>query len=210
MIEFMGALYNEAGQIWDLMHHVAPFVSCMNFVDDGSTDGTLDVLHALDNIGPWIIRFKTIEHTGLPETVKAKALKMCDPHSWVISLDADERFAPGVLPEIVSFIESDVSHDYTHVWFNLEEFIDGVHTRSFTKCRLFRADSVSFSDTVHRDDSFAGTGVSYGWTVLHSKTSIKQIQREKEYLETYNRLLQEGKIDQDRLEEMKGYHYYIK
>lgn len=210
MIEFMGALYNEAGQVWDLVHHVAPYVDKINFVDDGSVDGTLDVLHGLDNISPWLIKFKTINHTGLPETVKAEALKMVRDGSWVLMLDADERFAPGHIEKVVEFINSPQSEHYTHIWFNLEEAIDGIPTRHFLKCRAFRKDAATFSDGVHIDDSFSGSGYNGGWTVYHFKTSTKQIQREKEYIKTYEKLVAEGKMTPERMKELKGMHYFVR
>lgn len=211
MIEFMGALYNEESNLEALIDHVYAYIDKFNFVDDGSTDRTLAILVDFFAHGAEYgiyLDYQTIEHTGLPETVKAKALAMCKPDSWVIMLDADERFAEGVLIQLYDFIQSNPIE--THVWFTLEEAIDGIPTRTFQKCRAFRADSVSFSDTVHMDDGFTGSGAFFGWKVYHHKTSEKQIRRETEYLATYQRLLEEGKIDENRLNEMKSFHYFVR
>lgn len=214
VLEFMAALYNEAPQVGSLIDHVRPYVDRYVFVDDGSTDPTGFAL------GLSLPRFTAayyeyIPHTGLPETVKARALTHVNPDSWVVMLDADERFGPNVLPEIKTFIESDMYHDkitkdITHVWFTLQEFIDDQHTRTFQKCRLFRASAAHFSTSVHEDDTFTGNGAFFGWTVLHSKSREKQIRRETEYIATYSKLLSEGKMTADRVRELKGMHYFIK
>lgn len=207
MLTFMAALYNEENQIESLLNHVNPYVDAYAFVDDGSTDNTWkEVFRHCDKIPS----FETIEHTGLPETVKARALEYVHPDSWVIMLDADERFGDGVLPKITNFINSKNSEGITHVWFTLQEFIDGQHTRTFQKCRLFRASAANFSTRVHEDDTFTGNGAFFGWTVLHNKSKEKQVQREKEYLETYQRLVSEGKITQERADEMKSFHYFVR
>lgn len=210
MLEFMAALYNEDTQIFDLVRHVQEYVDKFNVVDDGSTDSTAFALGAAISSSNRDGTYKRIDHTGLPETVKSEALKLVRPDSWVVMLDADERFAPGVLDEIVDFLTSNEAKYTTHVWFTLQEYIDGEATRQFQKCRLFRASAAHFSTSVHEDDTFTGDGASFGWTVLHNKTKEKQIQRETEYIATYERLLAEGKITQDRVDNLKGMHYFVK
>src|SRR6202007_2942250 len=135
-----------------------PFVRHMTFVDDGSIDDTADVLRGVAERG---FTYKFINHTGLPEVVKAEALKLVSGDPWVIMLDADERFAPGVLYKIQDWVESEESNKFTHVWFNLQEAIDGIPTRSFLKCRLFRKSAASFSDNIHIADSFSGDGANF-------------------------------------------------
>lgn len=209
MLEFMAALYNEAGQVQDLLRHVRRYVDRYVLVDDGSTDGT-GFLAGLILSETADTHYEYIEHTGLPETVKAKALENVHPDSWVIMLDADERFGSLVLPSIVKFVTSTASKDITHVWFTLQEFIDGQHTRTFQKCRLFRASAAHFSTSVHEDDTFTGQGAFFGWTVIHNKTKEKQMMREAEYIRTYTRLINEGKMTPERAVELKGMHYFVK
>lgn len=217
MIEFIAATYNEEDQIDGLIEHVGDYVDRINIVDDVSTDSTPEILdkwwHRLNQAShDWdIFTWHQMEtHTGLPETVKAAALQVCDPDSWVLMLDCDERFAPGVLDQIKDFVNSPESQDITHVWFTLVEYIDNVQTKVFQKCRLFKAHAAGFSNSVHEDDTFIGQGAFYNWIVIHQKSANKQIRRELEYLETYRKLLDEGKITQDRFNTLVSYHYFVK
>lgn len=208
MLEFIGATYNEQEQIDNLILHVYNYADKIHFVDDGSTDETVKRINRWT--GKIVQAPIVIEHTGLPEVVKARALQECDPDSWVMMLDADERYEPTVRDKIREFVTSDAAKNITHVWFTLNEYIDAKFTRSFQKCRLFRASAAHFSTSVHEDDTFAGDGAFFGWTVFHQKSKEKQIRRETEYLETYDKLLKEGKITEDRVRTLKGMHYFVK
>lgn len=207
MIEFIAATYNEEEQFESLLDHVYPFADRIIIADDGSTDNTLSILDKYHEAG-MINEIVLLDHTGLPEKVKSEALKLCQPNSWVMMLDCDERYAPGVLNKIFDFVKS--SGDITHVWFTLDEYIDNQPTRTFQKCRLFRASAAHFSDSVHVDDWFDGQGAFYGWRVIHNKTSQKQVMREKEYISTYNRLIAEGKMTPERKREVLGFHYFVR
>lgn len=220
MMEFIAAVYNEEKQISGLIDHVYPYVWRMNIVDDGSTDDTAGILfkHSLDykqgEEEPYL-NFKTIPHTGLPETVKQEALKMCDPDSWVLMLDADERFAPGVLEQINDFVSSPMADEIDHVWFTLDEYIDDQYAgRTFLKCRLFKAWTGHFATEseggIHVADWFDGKSGNFGWRVIHNKTREKQIMREKEYIETYKRLVDEGLMPESKMWELRQMHYFVK
>lgn len=209
MIEFAGALYNEEAQLEDLVKYINPHVNRINFVNDESTDSTLKLL--IDLKGKYNkICFKSVPHVGLSEVVRAQAVQMCGLDSWVIMLDADERFTEESLVEIKKFVLSKESENITHVWSTMIEKIDGISTRSFIKCRFFRARAAQFVNAMHRDDSYAGQGANYNWIITHNKTSDKQKVREAEYLSTYYQLLNDGKIDKKRFQEMVDLHYFIK
>jgi glycosyltransferase involved in cell wall biosynthesis len=211
MLEFMAAVYNEEEALPGLIDYISPYVDWLVFCDDGSTDNTTNILERQVWKGEILLEYKTIKHTGLPETVKAEALKMCNRDSWVIMLDADERFDFGVMEQIVEFVKSPMANQYTHVWFTLHEYLDGQYTgRTFLKCRLFRARDAHFSDTVHVSDWFNGEGANFGWVVNHVKTTEKQIRREKEYIETYKKLVSEGKMTEEKMRETIGMHYFVK
>jgi len=222
MIEFIAAVYNEERNVGELIDHVFPYIYRANIVDDGSTDSTVSVLSRYANdydesmtpVEPYL-HFKSIEHTGLPESVKREALKMCDPDSWVIMLDADERFAPGVLDQIQEFVDSPMADSIDYVWFILDEYIDDEYAgRTFLKCRLFRAWAAHFASSlqggIHVPDWFDGKGENFGWRVLHKKTKEKQIMREKEYIETYKKLVDEGLMRESKMWELRSMHYFVK
>lgn len=210
MITFIAAVYNEEHEIEDLLRSVHPFVDAIRVVDDGSTDSTGRILanwYFIDDFD-----FKTIPHTGLPETVKHEALHMVPPETdWVLMLDADERLSEETLAEVRHFADEN-PHSTDYVYFRQLEIIDGTVVREFQKAKLFRPDKILFPlNNIHADDQFLGNGVyNASWTVKHRKTTDKQIQREIEYLATYKRLLDEGKIDEGRYNWLVNLHHFVR
>jgi hypothetical protein len=149
------------------------------------------------------------QHTGLPETVKKAALQVVEDDSWVLMLDADERFAPHVLEQVQTWLHEDETEQYSHVYFQQLEIIDFQHVRTFQKSKLFRKEAITFSSGIHEDDQFTGEGIyKPEWIVYHRKSSEKQKLRESEYLVTYDKLLEQGKIDEGRRDWLRGLHYY--
>lgn len=215
MIEFIAAVYNEQEEIRDLLRHVYDYVDKITIVDDGSTDGTVDeIMDYTMGYGYYNgkVNWEEIEHTGLPETVKAEALSCVRDGSWVIMLDADERFAPGVLDSIRAFYNSPESEQIDYVYCRQIEIIDGTPVREFQKCKVFRKEAIQFPlNNIHADDVLTGRGIYRSdWIVLHRKTRTKQEKREVEYLNTYYRLLKEGHIDQGRYEWLVNLHHFVK
>lgn len=215
MIEFIAAVYNEELEIDDLITHAFKIADCVHIMDDCSTDGTTDRLDynwwGTDLAGLCFTWHQMKEHSGLPETVKHEALQMVQDGSWVILLDADERFTDKTIEKIEEFFRSGESKNWDYVYFNQLEIIDGVHVRTFQKCKLFRKEAITFPlNNIHADDQFTGRGTYFGWEVLHRKSTNKQITRETEYLATYKKLLAEGKIDEGRYQWLVGLHHYVK
>ena len=211
MLSFIAAVYNEEKEIIDLLYSIEEYVDHVCIVDDESTDSTLELLKAYSkNVIP--IGWKQIDHIGLPETVKNEALKMVPQNSWVLMLDADERISPEHLREIRAWVDSEESDKWSYVYFDQYEIIDDQHVRTFQKCKLFRKESVTFPlNNIHADDQFTGEGFHHPyWSVLHRKTTYKQVQREQEYLETYKKLLDEGKIDEGRYKWLCGLHHFVR
>lgn len=215
MLSFIAAVYNEEKEIADLIYHVQPYVDDIVIVDDESTDDTVLILDSFwtngaDEFNPNFY-YATVPHTGLPETVKAAALKLLKPDTkWVLMLDADERFVTP-LSEIVEWVKSPASEAFDYIYFDQHEIIDGEHVRTYQKSKLFRKESIEFPlNNIHADDRFTGRGGYFGWVVAHRKGSYKQIQRETEYLATYRKLLDEGKIDEGRYNWLVNLHHYVK
>lgn len=211
-LSFICATYNEEQEIDSLFDHVLWYVDTVSIMDDKSTDSTVEILDEWRNATQGRVDFnwhQMDEHTGLPETVKNAALQVIPDGDWVLMLDADERFAPGVLDAIRLWLKTIDSLAVTHVYFNQLEIIDGALVRNFQKSKLFRKEAITFSTGIHEDDKFEGKGIfKEDWIVFHRKTSDKQRQREKEYLETYDKLFEQGKIDEGRRQWLKGLHHY--
>lgn len=212
MLYFIAALYNEQDEVVSLLNHVLFLVDGFRLCDDGSTDATADILEIQTRYGNSDIEYKVVEHTGLPETVKHYAKEMVPDGSWILMLDADERLTPETLLSVGEFFDSGEAQNWDYVYFNQVEIIDGVNVRGFQKCKLFRKENVQFPlNNIHADDQFTGRGTfREDWVVEHRKSSAKQIKRETEYLDTYRRLLDEGKIDQGRFEWLRNLHHYVK
>lgn len=212
---FIAAVYNEENEVFDLIQHVMGYVDGIRIVDDGSEDDTAYLLGMISTENELYTetypdyKYKTIKHTGLPETVKNEALKGVPDGAWVLMLDADERFATP-LSEIVEWVKSPASEEVDYVYFNQYEIIDGIHVRTFQKSKLFRKESITFPTGIHEDDRFEGRGWGSDWAVVHRKTSGKQRVREEEYIQTYQKLLDEGKIDEGRYRWLVGLHHYVK
>lgn len=218
MLEFITASFNEENEIEDLIQQVSPYVDRMHVVDDLSTDQTPFILdrlwHTFNTEEMLEERFtwhSMPEHSGLPETVKNEALKMVNNGSWVVLQDCDERFAPGVLEDIQAWVDGPYAVGISYVYFRQIEIIDGVKVREFQKAKLFKKEAVRFSTGIHEDDVFTGNGIYRDdWVVYHRKSSDKQRQREHEYLDTYKKLYEEGKIDDGRLEWLKSLHHFVR
>jgi glycosyltransferase involved in cell wall biosynthesis len=213
-LEFICAVYNEEHEVGSLIEHVYPVVDRITFVDDDSFDKTFEII---ERYIEWAdpdnkINVYRIDHSGLPEYVKDVALSRCGSGNWVLMLDADERFTHETLKAIRPFLNSSQAEETDYVYFRQVEIIDGKPVREFQKAKLFRAENIKFAtENIHADDELIGRGIYQpDWTVLHRKTSNKQINREVEYLRTYTKLLDEGKIDEGRYNWLVGLHHFVK
>jgi glycosyltransferase involved in cell wall biosynthesis len=214
MLEFISAVWNEDQEIDDLLRHVYPYVDRINIVDDVSTDNTtalLDEFWWRDNVTgtdkfTW---HQMEEHTGLCELVRKAALAVCEDDSWVLMLDADERFAPGVLERVRAFYEAP-PESVTHVYFSQHEYIDNVKVAEFAKVKLFKKSAAHLPEIIHHDPTFDGEPYNFGGVVIHRKTSTKQIMRELQYLDVYDKLLDQGKVTPGDVAWFKGMHHFVK
>jgi len=206
----MCATFNEQEELPDLLEAVYPYVDAYAICDDESTDNTLVILGIWHEYSNKPFNFKIIPHTGLPETVKNEALSLVDT-DWVLMLDCDERIEEDGLKRIKEWLDSEESKNIDYVYFRQLEAIDNQIVREFQKCKLFRKEAIRFPlANIHADDQFVGNGTYYGWGVLHRKSSDKQKLREQEYLVTYKKLLDDGKIDVGRYTWLRNLHHFIK
>lgn len=210
MIEFITTLYNESAEINSLIAHVYPYVDRLNIINDGSTDDTADkIFQARVATKDSKINFKTIEHTGLCEIGRIHALEMCENDSWVIMLDADERFSDGTLMRIVDFCDNP-TEGVTHLYFTQKEYIEGVQRAEFAKVKVFKKSAAHLPEVIHRDPQFDGEPENIGGYVIHRKTKYKQVMREMQYLDTYDKLLTEGKVTEGDVNWFKSMHHYVR
>lgn len=209
MLSFISAVYNEQLEIADLIEHVYPFVDSIYIVDDVSTDRTVSILKFYKDKYAKFNWQQMEEHTGLCEVVRIKALEAVPDDSWVLMLDADERFAPGVLEAVRAFLE-DVPDNVTHVWFGQHEFIDGIKVAEFGKVKLFRKSAAHLPEVIHRDPQFDGDSANFGGIVIHRKSHEKQIMREIQYLDTYEKLFEEGKVTRGDVDWFRGMHHFVR
>jgi len=204
-IAFLTAVYNEQNEIWDLLESVRPYVDTIIVSDDGSTDATVD----------WAVNSGAVDvlvmgpHLASCEETRIRGFKrVTEP--WTLILDADERISPEGMVKIGEFVHSPESIHFTHVYFTQNEYIDGTLTRSFSKIKLARTAYLNLPVGIHDDISCPGDSTDLGIEVVHRKTLEKQIMRENEYLDAYQRKIGEGKMTPERAAQVSDWHYIVK
>jgi glycosyltransferase involved in cell wall biosynthesis len=100
-------VYNEAGYVRGVLDRVREFADNILLVDDGSTDGTPEILEELrEPMGLDIIRHPTNYGYGraLRESFEFASREGYD---WVITMDCDEQHEPAHIPDFIDAIERD-------------------------------------------------------------------------------------------------------
>ena len=100
-------IFNEIRYLARMLERLAEFPHDKLFVDDGSTDGTLDVLGEAERRGQIaVIRHPKNQGYG---AALIDAFKYADAHGydWVITIDCDEQHDPAAIPCFVREIERD-------------------------------------------------------------------------------------------------------
>lgn len=204
-LALLTAVYNEQEEIVDLIHSVRPFVSTIVVSDDGSTDDTVARAVGTQEVDVLVLG----PHLASCEETRLRGFKRVT-ETWTLILDADERISPEGMRRIEEFISSTESDPITHVYFTQNEYIDGTLTRSFSKIKLGRTAYLNLPVGIHDDISCPGNPIHLGIEIIHRKTLAKQIMRETEYLDAYQRKIAEGKMTPERAAQVSQWHYVVK
>lgn len=97
-------VYNERGYVGRVLSKVLNFHPDILVMDDGSTDGTCDILACRKDLQ--IIRHPRNMGYG-QSLIDAFALADAQRYDWVITMDCDEQHEPESIPDFIREIESD-------------------------------------------------------------------------------------------------------
>lgn len=204
-LSFLTAVYNEEDEILDLLQSVAPYVDQVVVSDDGSTDRTVEIAEASGLVDVIVLS----EHSASCEETRQRGFRFVTG-DWLLFLDADERIDPQGM-EILRKSIPDLERDgVTHVYFSQDEVIDNRLLQTFAKIKMARTDSIHFPTGIHDEVRCDGEPVNLEVRVLHRKTTEKQVMRERQYLEAYERKIAEGKMTRQRATEVSGWHHFVR
>jgi dolichol-phosphate mannosyltransferase len=97
-------VYNERGYVGRVLSEVLKFHPDILVMDDGSTDGTCEILSCRKDLQ--IIRHPRNMGYG-QSLIDAFALADAQRYDWVITMDCDEQHEPESIPDFIREIESD-------------------------------------------------------------------------------------------------------
>jgi len=100
-------VYNEVGYVRGILDRVRQYADNILLIDDGSTDGTPEILEELrEPMGLDIIRHTTNMGYGsaISESFKRGAR---DGYDWVITMDCDDQHEPAHIPTFMDAIGRD-------------------------------------------------------------------------------------------------------
>jgi len=204
-LAFLTAVYNEEAEILDLLKSVRPYVDTVVVSDDGSGDSTVE-LAEMSGMADLVV---TGPHLASCEETRIRGFQFITD-TWILILDADERIDPAGMQKIRDSLDNLTLCGFTHVYFSQDEVIDSVLVRTFAKIKLARRDSLRLPTAIHDEIACVGPSTNLGVRVLHRKTSAKQVMREAEYLEAYERKIDEGKMTRQRVDEVTGWHHFVR
>ncbi|QOV90737.1 glycosyltransferase family 2 protein [Humisphaera borealis] len=100
-------VHNERKYVEKVLRKVRSFHDDILVVDDGSTDGTSQVLGTIAQAGEiHLIRHRTNQGYG-QSLIDAFAFADHQGYDWVITMDCDEQHEPRMIPAFKTLIESD-------------------------------------------------------------------------------------------------------
>jgi dolichol-phosphate mannosyltransferase len=97
-------VYNERQYVKRTLEKVRRFHSDILVVDDGSTDGTQDILAQTE----WLNLIRHPENQGYGQSlIDAFCYAECHGYDWVITMDCDEQHEPERIPDFIREIRTD-------------------------------------------------------------------------------------------------------
>lgn len=100
-------VYNEVGYVRGVLERVKEYADNILIIDDGSTDGTPEILNELrEPMNLDIIRHTTNLGYG-KAIIESFERGLRDGYDWVITMDCDEQHEPGHIPEFMDAIARD-------------------------------------------------------------------------------------------------------
>ena len=94
-------VYNEADSIAEVVDETRRYVDDVLVVDDGSTDGTTEVLDALDVDGLVVMHHRPNRGYGR-SLIDAFDYALREGFDGIVTLDADGQHEPGAIPQLVA------------------------------------------------------------------------------------------------------------
>ena len=104
MSEFLVAIpvYNERSYLLRVVDKVREHLPDILLIDDGSTDGTRELIRGLDGVS----KLFHPENRGYGQAmISAIEFAACRGYPWLITMDCDEQHEPDLLPEFVRAAE---------------------------------------------------------------------------------------------------------
>ena len=100
-------VYNEIKYVQHVLARVRQFHDQILVIDDGSTDGTAELLRTLEDAG----QIQLLQHgtnRGYGQSIiDSFNYSACKGYDWVITMDCDEQHEPEMIPEFIRQIRAD-------------------------------------------------------------------------------------------------------
>jgi len=172
-VSMIVVVHNEHERIHDFLRRHAPLVDEVVFVDQASTDGTLEL--GVIALGDYAKSFTTLRHPclGFSEASNPAALMACTKE-WVLTLFPDEQLTPEFIGQFRDLIADPNVDGY---WLQRDSWIGGRLWLGGEHCmRLVRRHCMQVVPYVH-NDPICGTSrkAMLGFTcIVHDKTMEEQ------------------------------------
>ncbi len=96
--------YNERDHVEEVVAAVRGYISDVLVVDDGSTDGTRDLIRRIDGIDSV---FHDVNYGYGQALMTAFGHALCQEYDWLITIDCDHQHEPAYIPKFQEAIAAD-------------------------------------------------------------------------------------------------------